>query len=140
MEPMVMMHMWFYQGTECVFLFRPFLTTNKVEYTAGLVFTFILAALIELISYSILFIKVKTEKEKKIQPMVGKLAVVSLYGVQMTIALAVMLLVMTFNVLIFFAVVFGIVVGYGVFGFMRLDLQSKVGDKGFGCVAEKCCT
>ena len=44
---------------------------------------------------------------------------------------------MSFNGLIFFAVVLGIIVGYAIFGFMKLNLQGKVGDNGYSCVAEK---
>ncbi|CAI2383757.1 unnamed protein product [Moneuplotes crassus] len=137
---MVMMHMWFYQGAECVFLFRPFLTTNHGEYFAGLVVTFILSVMIEFLSFAMLSIKVQSEKEGTINPIVGRILSVLLYGLQMLIALAVMLLVMTFNALICLMVVLGVVTGYAMFGFLRLDLQSQIKDSSFHAVAEKCCT
>mmetsp|Transcript_21428 Transcript_21428/g.21067 ORF Transcript_21428/g.21067 Transcript_21428/m.21067 type:complete len:97 (+) Transcript_21428:151-441(+) len=96
--------------------------------------------MIEFLSFAMLSIKVQSEKEGTINPIVGRILSVLLYGLQMLIALAVMLLVMTFNALICLMVVLGVVTGYAMFGFLRLDLQSQVKDSSFHAVAEKCCT
>mmetsp|Transcript_135 Transcript_135/g.126 ORF Transcript_135/g.126 Transcript_135/m.126 type:complete len:100 (-) Transcript_135:43-342(-) len=99
-----------------------------------------MALLIEFLSFVILMVKIKTDKDKKMSPLLGNSIIVGLYTIQMIDALAVMLLVMSFNYLICLTVVIGVVTGYAIFGFWRLDVQSKIGDKTYSCVAEKCCT
>ena len=136
METKTMMHMWFYQGEECVFLFKDLHTTNLGGYIAGLIVTFLMSALIEFLSLAILMIKIKIDK-KNLSPVVGNVFVILLYALQMTDALAVMLLVMTFNYIICLAVVVGVVFGYAIFGFWKMDIQAKNGDKSYSCVAEK---
>ena len=138
-EEMIMMHMWFYQSAEAVFLFKQFETASVGTYTIGLIITFLLAVLLEAISYALLWVKVGM-RNVSISKVTGNILMVLLYFVQLLLAFALMLLVMTFNGLIFFAVVLGIVAGYAIFGFMKLNLQATIGDSGYCLVAEKCCT
>ena len=60
-----------------------------------------------------------------------------LYFVQLTLAFGLMLLVMTFNGLIFVAVVSGITAGYVIFGFKKLNVLAKNGQNGYEVIAEK---
>ena len=135
---MYMMHMWFYQSSEAVFLFKDFETKSVGTYIVGLIITFLLAVSMEALSLAIFLIKQKSNESS--QKLLGNIITISLYFLQLVIAFATMLLVMTFNVLIFLSVVLGVTVGYAIFGFWKMNLQSKAKETGYSCVAEKCCT
>ena len=137
---MNMMHMSFYQNADVTFLFKGLQSTNTGGYILGLVITFLLSVSIEFFSFCILMVKIKTNKEQKITPIVGFVVQMLLYSLQLLIAFAVMLLVMTYNGLVFITVICGITTGYAVFGFMKLNVQGQINEKGYECVAEKCCS
>ena len=63
MEEMIMMHMWFYQSSEAVFLFKQFETNSIGPYIVGLIITFLLSAMLEALSLIMLVLKISIKKE-----------------------------------------------------------------------------
>mmetsp|Transcript_38964 Transcript_38964/g.44556 ORF Transcript_38964/g.44556 Transcript_38964/m.44556 type:complete len:148 (-) Transcript_38964:69-512(-) len=137
---MYMMHMTFYQSTEAIFLFQDFESTNTAGYILGLIITFLVAVGMEALSFIIFLFKAKAKRNGHVGLSMTTLIVTGLYFLQLVIAFALMLLVMTFNAIIFLTVIAGILTGYAIFGFMKLNLQAKLGESGYSTVAEKCCT
>ena len=87
---MYMMHMTFYQGSDAVFLFKDFETTNDGGYILGLIITFFLAVIMESLSFVLFFIKIKAKSTGKSGITSYTFIMMGVYFLQLILAFALM--------------------------------------------------
>ena len=130
--------LFFVTGTDAIVLFEGFTTSNWGEYIGACLFTIFLGILVEFITtFRMLYphqqvltstgflsaetpqasaTRVGTKKENGIRVHMIKSI---MYFIGVTLAYALMLIVMTFNVGLFFSAVLGLTIGYMFFGMAR---------------------
>ena len=114
-----MMHMSFYNSNDLILLFRRMDSHSKPGvYSAMLIGIIFAGILCEWLGYIRFTYQVKSKKQFGAQmPSKYKLFVLASYFLQAVVAYALMLVVMSFNVGAFIAVVMGLSIGNFIFGF-----------------------
>ena len=110
----------FYQSSEVKFLFKGIQTTTTGGYIALLFITVAIGVMLEATSFLREYLKLNKEYSE----LVRRTLLAVTYMFQMALAYIAMLIAMTFNFLLFLAVVVGLVVGYAIFGFLPLQKES----------------
>lgn len=141
----MVMHMSFFWGEKVTILFSSWTTSNAGEYAAAIIATFLFCLLHEfLTTLRVTVIANATQSSSKtpdspgnspgvplLQRFTGQLAIGSkligslLYGVNVASAYILMLVIMTFNLGLFLAVVLGLAAGFLLFGFGRSTPSSS---------------
>ena len=132
---MYMMYMFFYQSTHLTFLLEPLDAKSIGPYIGCLVAAFLMCILLEFLSFCQFMVK----SNRSEITILTKLSSIALYAVQSFLAFLVMLLVMTFNAVMFITIILGLVTGYMYFGLKKLNKKAEMNDEGYEVVAEKCC-
>lgn len=104
----MMMHMTFFWGKNAEILYQDWPGTRSGMYVLALVFVFVLAVLIEWLSHSRLI--------KPGSNQVAGLIQTFLHAIRIGLAYMVMLAVMSFNIGVFLAAIFGHTIGFFFFG------------------------
>lgn len=105
------MEMYFYWGTDVIFLFKSWRTNgNMFSYLMCLLGSFLAAILVEFLT---------TRKFE------NKLVQAALYAVQLLLSYLLMLVLMTFNSGLFIVIMLGYTTGYALFGFSDVKFTRK---------------
>ena len=159
MNMMMMMPMYFWTGNDVTYLFKNISSDSAGTLMAGMIGVFILAVLIEFVSYLRKYIHFKAQLQginsavrlAQNAPVLDvqiniiyRLILSFVYMAMVTLGFFLMLLVMTFNVGVIIAAIAGLFAGNVLFGMIplpKLPLQYKfVEGKGFYCPeSDKCC-
>ena len=110
-----------HSGNCIIFLFNGFVLDSPWKYMIGLALAFIFGVLNEVLLYFRRWVQAKTEDKHK----AWKLAICIIYGLHMILAYWMMLLVMTYETLLFFAIVFGLMTGHLIFQFVPIPKAKK---------------
>ena len=108
--PMMTMEMYFYSGYQVKFLIEKWTTMNSGQYWACLIVTFLTAAFIEFLA------------SRKIRNDFLNMLV---YATRLFLSYMVMLILMTFNAGLFFAVITGYTLGYFLTGFSPVTFETR---------------
>ena len=84
------MHMTFYQGSDAIFLFKEFETTTTGGYILGLIITFLLAILMEALSFVLFLVKIKAKSSGKTGINGYTFLLMGIYFLQLVLAFALM--------------------------------------------------
>lgn len=108
---MMIMDMYFYWGTDVVYLFEAFtIKSNPGLYVVALLASFFMALVVEFL---------QTRKPE------SSILVALIYALQMLLSYTLMLVLMTFNGGLFLSIVIGYTVGYALFGFAPIEFKQK---------------
>ena len=108
-------------GNCILFLFQGFVLDEVWKYILGLILAFIFGFSNEVLLYLRRWITVMTADKHQ----AWKMLICLVYGIHMILAYWMMLLVMTYEILIFFSIVFGLMFGHLVFLFVPACGKSK---------------
>ncbi|KAK6943046.1 Ctr copper transporter [Dillenia turbinata] len=123
-DDMMDMHMSFYWGKRVLILFQNWPNGGLVMYILALLFVFVLAMAVEVLSVS------PTIKRGMNSPMIGGLTHAFVCGVRMGLAYMVMLSVMSYNLGIFIVAVVGHAFGAFVVKFRGISARNRGADDG----------
>ena len=132
---MMMMHMYFWRGNDVTYLFENISSDSSSSYSAGIIVTFVLGVTIELISYCRKYIHMKAQlhainssvRMSQNSPVIEvrisctyRLMLTLVYIVMVTLGFFLMLIVMTYNVGLFFSAAGGLALGNLLFSLIDL--------------------
>ncbi|KAK6943571.1 Ctr copper transporter [Dillenia turbinata] len=121
---MMDMHMSFYWGKSVLILFQNWPNGSLGMYILALLFVFVLATAVEILSVSPII------KQGRNSPLIGGLSHAFVYGIRMGLAYMVMLSVMSYNLGIFVVAVVGHSFGSFVVKFRAISAQNRGADDG----------
>ena len=142
---MMMMHMSFWKGTDVIFLFDKWSPQNQTTYIFGLVGVFVAGMFLQLLTHLQEHVKWKRwfdQVQKSLScndlaithtltvdvPLSFKLIQIVVHFLTVLLAYFIMLLIMTYNVGVFIAVVLGIFCGHLLTAFYKKDLRRDMKD------------
>ena len=103
-------------GNCIIFLFSGFVLDEPWKYGVGILLAFMMGLSNELFLYFRRWVAAQIENKHKL----WRIAICAIYGAHMTLAYWLMLLVMTYETLIFIAIVLGLAAGHLLFQFAPL--------------------
>lgn len=111
-------------GRCILFLFSGFVLDEPWKYVLGLFLSFSMGVTNEVLLFLRRWVSVKIEDKGK----PWRILLCLIYGVHMILAYWMMLLVMTYETLIFFSIIFGLMVGNLVFQLVPVAIELKLSD------------
>ena len=143
---MMMMQMYFYMGSDMLFLFKSLKTTSPGTFVVCLVITFCIAVAIEGLNYWRYHLqagaysqlnKLIDKKDNSIYTLSCKIRfIISLiYLLSVFLSYMLMLIVMTYNGWVFIVTILGLTTGYFIFGFIRRTNYTRI----YNPEGDKCC-